>query len=217
VKKPPVVVKVMRSINHQVVHHETRTTRDGKTVDRTWRSWSLNDLMDRAEQLFVQCMPSADRDGFSTTTPGNGSPGAGKGASIGSSVESAVVDFNRRHERDQLSEHGADAWAIVQRIAADVAALDVVLGKVELLQNRVLVPDAHICAVAAGYGLPWDDEWSVRDGRDARLTDFAGVLGDDKLEVRQLVCRYVYKFVHKHKRLPTSDEMLAHIESKVDR
>ena len=221
-KKPSVIVKLLQSINREVVHRSVVRDAKGKNVERVWRSSSIDDVLSRAEQLLIKCMPSSSVDGWSSSTPLNGSPGGGKGggrqmATPGdggvvdwvptSSTEAAALD--RRVHPDPMGRLAARTWRHLNTIAHELAQLEAALDRAERLNGTSLVPDAPMCAVATMYELPWDDEWSVREGRQARLTDFAQL--EEPLPQRQLVCRYVYKFVDNHKRMPTRNEMLDHL------
>lgn len=222
-KKPGVIVSLLQSINREVVHRSVVRDAKGRNVERVWRSASIDDVLSRAEQLLVRGMVSSKVDGWSSSTPGNGSPGGGKGggrqmATPGdggvvdwvptSSTEAAALDS--RVIPDPMGMLAARAWRHLQTISAEVAKLEAALDRAERLHGSSLVPDAPMCAVAVMYALPWDDEWSVREGRQARLTDFGQL--DEPLPHRQLVCRYAYKFADNHKRMPTRVEMLGHLE-----
>lgn len=222
-KRVDVIARLLESINRSVVKVEVD---EGAGVRREVVSSSIDDVLQRARRLLLAASAaSAGVDGYAARTPGNGNPGGGKGGRQmmkledqgevdwvpTSSTESAALADGA--PADPLARLGGQAWRHLQAIAHELHQLEVVIERAGRLQSTRLVPEALMCAVVQGLGLPWDDEWDVHEGSGARLTDFAGQLAVP-LEHRQLVCRYVYRFVHNHKRLPTRDDLLAHLAAK---
>lgn len=189
------------------------------------RTTSLEIMLGRARRLLrVADGPSARADGFSATTPGNGSPGGGKGGGQRmritdggevdwvptSSTEAAAIDTRRVD--DPVALLGAEAWVKMQAAAKALVELERVLDRFDRLQNTSVVPDPPMCWVAkVRAGLPYDLMWDVQT--DGRTTDFAGQLAQPFDEPRK-VCMFVYWFVRNHKRLPERPEMLEYLERK---
>lgn len=224
-KKIDLIGRVLQSINRPIVR-QVPGREKGKPVVRDVTVSSMDELLSRAKSLLLQAASvSADVDGYASTTPGNGSPGGGKGGGRLMKIEGDFVPttsteaaalLGHRGGGDPLSRLGARAWSQLLVIESAVHQLERVLLDADHLQSTATVAEVRMCAIATSYSLPWDDEWSVAESRQPRLTDFAGVLADPLTE-RQLVCRYVYRFVHNHKRLPERAELLAHLETKARR
>ena len=100
-----------------------------------------------------------------------------------------------------------DLAKAVRAIDGLVAALD----RYEELRSTADVPDAPQCWVAEHHRLPWDDSWSPD-----KTTRFEGVLDPAWPEERR-VCRWVYDFARKHKRIPTREECLQYLARGVVR
>lgn len=224
-KKVDQVSKVVESIDHPVTRSVSAVNADGKSVVRQVQSSSLAATLAVAKKLVLQgAAVSAAPDGFGSSTPGNGSPGGGKGGGRLMRIEDDLVPTSsteaaalaERQLPDPLARLAGRAWRQMNELAEALRQLEATIAHAEQLQQMtVSSADVGMCAVVAGYELPWDEEWDVRDGA-GRLTDFAGQL-DEPFEQRQLVCSYVYKFVHKRKRLPTASELLEFLSSKARR
>jgi hypothetical protein len=157
---------------------------------------------------------SAAVDGFSSTTPANGSPGGGSGGNATSPTEAAVLrlDLEVVRRRDRVEE-------LAGQVDTHVASLDKALHRLrsivcewELLRDVSAVDEPPQCYVASAIGeLPWDEAWQPFTN-----TRFEGVL-DEPFSVERPVCRWVYKFTRKHRRLPTPAEMLEYLERGVVR
>lgn len=206
--------------------------RGGREVNRP----AIDVTLTRARRLLEAAMMPSAPDGFPSSTPGNGSPGAGKGGGkrVGlayvddtgveqtdwvptSSTESAAI-FARRPERDQVQGVGRKVNRLLLVIASSLEKLDAALDGLELLQSTADVADPPMCWVAQTRNhLPYDEEWDVKAGTEgARTTTFEGTL-DDPFDEPRRVCRFTYRFVHRHKRLPTQDEMTQYLARGVQR
>lgn len=163
-------------------------------------------------------------DGYPTTTPGNGSVGAGKGggrtmeiadehglpdrvpttateAAAFARLEGAPSQDPIRHLSRQLRHH-------LERIANAYAAIEADLRRFDNLRSTADLTEPEQCYVAAVIcKLPFDPTWEHR----LRTTDFAGYLPHPWDEPRK-VCRWTYDFVRARRRLPTPDEMRQHLE-----
>lgn len=227
-KKVDVIARLLEAVNHPIVH-EAPVVRQvkGKAVTeiKRWTTSYVDDLLGRSRELALKAVSvNTNADGYSSMTQLNGSPGGGKGGrqtmgiKDGDEVDwvptssTEVAALNTRHMPDPVLDLWVEARGHLEAIAAELVRLRRVLDRADKLQART-VREARLCAVAAGYEMEWADEWDVRAGRDARLTDFAGQLAEP-LPQRQLVCKYVYKFVHNHHRLPERAEMLEYLASK---
>ena len=170
---------------------------------------------------------SADPDGFPARTPLNGSPGAGKGGGQTMAVDAVddegvvtgvdwvptssteVAAFAKRMP-DPVAAQAGEAMAALRAVVVALDELDRVLGRFDHLQSTSKVPDPPMCWVAqVRYQLPYDVTWDIW-----RTTDFAGVLAQPFPEPHG-VSRVVYKFVYNHRRLPTRDELLQHLQRGV--
>lgn len=186
---------------------------------------AIEELISRVLQVVrVGGSVSARRDGWSSTTPGNGSPGGGKGGGKllavrdehgevdlvpTSSTEAAAIDPGRRD--DPVALQAAEALALLDQLASVLEGLDRVVQRFDRLRNVADVEDPPMCWLAQSrYQLPYDLVWDVREdltGRKSYTTDFGGQL-DVPLDVPRRVCNFVYRFVHNHQRLPSRDEMI---------
>lgn len=181
----------------------------------------LDDTLTRARRLLlVASSVSARPDGYPTTTPGNGSPGGGKGgqrlmavrAEDGStdlvpttSVEAAAIE--QRPLPDPVTMQGRELWQHLRRLVDELDAIARVLDRFDRLQNTAAVPDPPMCWVAqVRYQLPWDLAWEPW-----RTTDFAGVLAHPFDEPRK-VSQFVYWYTRNHRRLPERAEMLEYLQ-----
>lgn len=248
-RKPRVPVHVAKSIERI---RDTALTR--RPVDpanpQGERRPGLDLLLGRAEQIVATVATVASRpDGFSSTTPGNGAPGGGKGgastmavprpagepgrlpqtdpARLSDPAERARLDAIARRassgapadqvpasstERAALDVHrarlapvdriGADIVRELGRIDASLARVDRLVAEWDRLRDVTDADDSPQCYVASVmHRMPWDLDWTpvVR-------TTFAGVLEHPWDEERP-VCRWVYDFTRRHRRVPSSDEL----------
>jgi hypothetical protein len=207
----------------QIVEHTkviTRTElRAGKQVQV--REARL-DLMRRDLAALLEAdAEHGGNDGYPSTTPGNGSPGGGKGGGATmeipdehghpdrvrvTSVEAAVLNARPAHLGDPLHRKAVEAELIVTRVARDLARLASISHEVTQLRSTAAIADPPMCWVAQQAGLPWDIEWEP-----FRETDFAGVLAQPFPEPRR-VSKTVYWFVRNHRRLPTREDLQQHLE-----
>lgn len=181
---------------------------------------ALDDLTSRLRLLVACDDQPAVADGYSSTTPGNGSPGSGKGGGktmaipddLGgppdhvptSSTEAAALSLvTERSQPDPVHTMALQAVKAYQTINNQLSLLSSILVRFEHLRSASKVPDPPQCYVAQlRHQLPWDAEWEPW-----RTTDFKGKLKEPFDEPRK-VCKFVYWFVYNHKRLPSRNEML---------
>lgn len=187
---------------------------------------ALEVTLSRASRLLRVALANPSRpDGFPSSTPGNGSPGGGKGgqrmmsvpgADGGpaelvptTSVEVAAID-QARALPDAVALQAREAWAHLVKILDGLAGLERVCDRFDRLQSSSDVVDPPMCWLAqVRYRLPYDVMWDVQ--HDGRTTDFAGQL-DQPFDEPRRVSMFVYWFVRNHKRLPERAEMLGYLE-----
>ena len=205
-------------------HHTTRTitvARPGKPAEKRA---AVDELIRRAQHIVaIGYSVSSDIDGYSATTPGNGSPGSGKGGRATmkvpgdngpefvptSSTEQAV--FARLHPNQQNRDRSAE---MARQILAELHTATVALASMEAIANRFDrlrdlsdLPDAPQCYIAQVINeLPWDEAWTPWC-----RTNFAGKL-PQPLDEERPVSRWGRDFVLHWRRFPTRDEMLTYLE-----
>lgn len=186
------------------------------TVRQVDKRPAVDVLAGRVRRLVrVGVSVSAKADGYPSTTPGNGSPGGGKGGGVRLAVpdgeggqdllpsSSTEVAALARPAPDPVALQAGEALAALRRAVAALDELDRVLGRFDALQSTAVVPDPPMCWVAqVRYRLPFDALWEPW-----RTTDFAGVLADPFDEPRR-VSQFVYWFTRNHRRLPERAEMV---------
>ncbi len=212
--------RVVEAIRHHTTRKVVTSPPDAKVE---LKAQSLDVTIARARHLLrVAASVSAKPDGFSSTTPGNGNPGGGKGGRKlmairdekgdtdlvpTSSTEVAAIDPGR-HD-DPIALIGNEVWMHLRRIEGALVGLDNALNRADRLQSAAAVPDPPMCWVAqVKYQLPWDLMWEPH-----RATDFAGYL-DTPFDEPRKVCRFVYDFVRRSRALPERADMLAYLEGK---
>ncbi len=202
----------------------------------------VDDLIDRIRDLTtreaigqieaeVRQLLAADEqrvvvDGFPSRTPGNGNPGGGKGGGPLMVVEdedgrpdrvpmstTEAAALTEQSERDPVHDLAGEARRSLHAVADSLERLRRTLDKFARLRSTGHeVVEGRWCHVAKlVHGLAWDPEWEVW-----RTTDFAGVL-TDPFEIPVGVSRYVYWYTRNHRRLPSKDEMLRHLEAAGER
>lgn len=183
----------------------------------------LRSLLVRAREVFEidRATGPARPDGFPASTPGNGSPGSGKGGGStmlikdpsvkddpgervpASSVELAALAESRadplRKIAREIESELRSADSALQRVAAAIDRWDRLRATTEL-ENP---PQCHVASVL--YQLPFDEKWEPH-----KRTRFDGVLASPWKEERP-VCRMVYDFTRDHGRLPSRDEMTQYL------
>lgn len=205
-------------------HHTTRTITIPTPVGKPARTTdALEVTLGRARNVLkIAASASARPDGFSSTTPGNGNPGGGKGGRKTMAIrgEDGQVDLvptsstevdaiDNRREPDGVGLIGGEVWKLLHQLAHLHAQLDGALVRFDRLQSTAGVEDPPMCWLAqVRYKLPWDIQWEP-----FRTTDFAGVLADPFDEPRR-VSSFVYWFARNHKRLPERGEMLEYLEKQ---
>lgn len=205
-------------------HHTTRTIITSPAgAKQVHTSTALDVSMTRARTVLkIASSASSKADGFSSTTPGNGNPGGGKGgrklmAVPGdggqvdlvptSSTEVAAIDS--RNLPDAVSLVGHEVYTLLRKLARLHEQLDGALVRFDRLRSTAQVEDPPMCWLAqVRYKLPWDILWEP-----FRTTDFAGQLAEPFDEPRK-VSGFVYWFVRNHKRLPERAEMLEYLEKQ---
>lgn len=88
------------------------------------RRIALDMLLDRAEQIVATVTSVSSRpDGFGSTTPGNGSPGGGKGGGSTMSIERPAGELGRLPQTDpaRVDDDERDRLAAIARRAASAA------------------------------------------------------------------------------------------------
>lgn len=204
--------KVPYKVTSTIKHIEELTLRQ-VPVDPTKpggpKQPALRGLLRRVEQ--VAANPARNvlslPDGFPSTTPGNGSPGGGKGGRLevvldGERVPTTSVEV-AAFARVRLDPVEVLADEIERQLRAfdlAVSSLRHALERWDSLRSTAELPDAPQCWVATHHRLPWDEDWAPMV-----TTRFEGVLEQPWPEERR-VCRWVYDFTRKHKRIPSADE-----------
>ncbi len=210
-------------------HTVTRVKRKELQDDGTMREvsvFALDDLVRRLQLLIASDAEHPAADGFGSSTPGNGSPGSGKGGGrvmviddengqpdrvpTSSTEAAAVALVMDRPPADPVHTLAVQAMKAFETVANQLVLLNSALTRFDHLRELSKVPDPPQCFVAqVRHHMQWDPEWEPW-----RETDFAGKLDESWPEPRK-VCKFVYWFVHNHKRLPSRNEMLRQLERGV--
>lgn len=215
------VSKVLGRVSDDLRYLTTRPVQVGKVTKP-----ALDVLLDRAHQVIaVGLSVSADIDGWSSTAPMNGSPGAGKGGGrtmpihaptgtdhvpTSSTEASAFARLSGAPSGDSAA--GIAAKMIHDLGVAQKALLEVDRGvqrfdRLRSTKDLAEAPQCHVAQVICG--LPYDPMWEP-----FRLTDFAGLIDPPWPEPRR-VCAPVYWFVRNNRhlhRLPNGDELRSWLE-----
>ena len=211
-----------RDLENAVESVRYHTIRPATSGEGGGRRLALEVQLNRARTLITRAASaSAKLDGFSSTTPGNGNPGGGKGGrklmSVPddkggvdlvptSSTETAALTTGAK--TDQITAMGAEARALLISIGAAFDRLDQLLGRAENVQSTAKIADPPMCWVAqVKYGLPWDIEWEPYRAR----TDLGGLLDEP-----HPVSKYVYIFWRNHQALPSKEQMLEYVQRGVN-
>lgn len=188
---------------------------------------ALADLEGRVRALLAADEQVSRADGWGSSTPGNGSPGSGKGgrpvmaipAEGAEKSDDALVPPDwvpvSSTERAVLTMPPPDpvhrqAQTVRRELATVVRSLETILRTLtrwETLRSKDVENPPHCYVIQVVLGLPFDIEWE-----QWRRTDFAGVL-DRPFDEPRKVCSFVYWFARNHKRLPTKEEALKHLRS----
>jgi hypothetical protein len=204
-------------------HHTTRTINlSGPGVKAPRVMPALEVTLGKARTVIkVASSASSKPDGFSSTTPGNGNPGGGKGGrklmrvpgehqgdiDLVPTSSTEVDAIDRPTRPDTVTVIGAEVYKLLRQLAHLHEQLDGALVRFERLQSTAGVEDPPMCWLAqVRYKLPWDIQWEP-----FRTTDFAGVIAEPFDEQRK-VSSFVYWFARNHKRLPERGEMLEYLE-----
>jgi hypothetical protein len=219
VKKDQVLDLLVERLRHHTIRKVTLPT-GAKTKDVT--VYALEDQLRRARHVVTAGLTASSRsDGYSTVTPGNGSPGVGSG--FGGGKVMAIRD--EHGEIDWVPTSSTEAAAITPTITPDPVAglaremlaalaeaehgLEAVArinDRFERLQNTAKVPDPPMCWLAqVRYRLPYDVAWDPY-----KTTDFEGVLADPFDEPRK-VSSFVYWYTRRTRQLPSKDDMLTYL------
>lgn len=149
-------------------------------------------------------------DGFPSKTQGNGSPGGGKGGVPVSSVEVTAIAREGAHDGDDpIALIVASIEARAERMANDIVGMHSDITRYKRLRAPAdLEANQPFCYVAKRlHELPFDAAWEPH-----KRTSFDGVIDRPWPEPQQ-VCRFVYDFTRRWRRIPTRDEMLEHLRS----
>lgn len=170
---------------------------------------------------------SEEPDGFSSTTPGNGSPGGGKGGQSTMTIDGEVVPTSSTERavfaREFVSGPGVRSAVVMHELLAEIETqlrhldsaamrLGSALIRFEALRGKAdddAGPQCYVASVV--HRLPWDRVWEP-----VVTTQFDGVLAKPWDEPRK-VCRWVYDFTRRNGRIPTRDELLQYLERGVVR
>lgn len=188
----------------------------------------INELLRRCAELVAIDVEHPAHDGYPSTTPGNGSPGGGKGGGRlmevpidgvdgatdlvpTSSTESAALA--PAPPRDPVNQAVVDVLSLLRKLAPTLELLDARLGALDRARLVSKVPDPPQCHVIGKVlGITrWDDEWNP-----TKWTVFKG-LGPNRAPLFDepvKVCTWVYWFAQHNKRLPTKSEAVKHLEAK---
>lgn len=175
------------------------------------------------EMDISEVLVSASPDGFPSTTPGNGSPGGGKGGRMTmvidddgerdtvptSSTERAAFAGTDPvwAERSQVVDELREVEAQLRHIDSAILRLSGALTRLDGLRGQTTEEASPQCWVASvAHGLPWDRDWEP-----AVSTRFENYL-DTPWEKPRPVCRWVYDFTRRNRRLPERDELLQYLE-----
>lgn len=209
-----------------VRHHTTRKVITSPPDAKVERSTSaIEDLLARSRHIIkVASSVSNENDGFSSTTPGNGSPGGGKGGRklmsipdengqpdlVPTSTTEVAALAGIRAMPDPIARIGRDQLADLEALAAVLERMAGRADRFDNLRNTAVVPDPPMCWVAqVKYKLPWDIAWEPY-----RTTDFVGVLAEPFDEPRK-VSSFVYWYTRRTRQLPTHAEMSAYLHGSI--
>lgn len=221
--------QIEERVRSMTVTRVSRKVRSPDGSEAVVSEMKLEELLRRARHLMVidHRAGSAVADGFPSTTPGNGSPGSGKGGGkmmtipgdpehpdddvvpTSSTEAAALADV----AGDPIRRLAVATMARVRNIARELEELDATLGAFDRIRLTSKVPDPPQCYVARELlGLPWDPEWDP-----FKSTTFPK-LDDVRFDEPRRVCKWVYWFVRDNERLPTRDEAIKHLyRTAVDR
>lgn len=195
----------------------------------------LRNLLDQARRALAtpigDLTVSEDPDGFPTSTPGNGSPGGGKGGRSTMTIEDPDDELDPGGVEVPVTSVERAVFAIEGGVSAGVRSavqLDQLFGEIssqlrhidsaamrlsaalirfEALRDKADDEAGPQCYVASVmHHLPWDRAWEP-----VVATQFDGVLAKPWPEPHR-VCRWVYDFTRRHERIPTRDELLQYLE-----
>lgn len=196
----------------------------GKQPVREVRTPVIELMLGRARMVLLAAEVPSGTDGYSPTTPGNGSPGGGKGGgrrmSVDfidddgvrstdllptSSTEAAAIDA-RWSGPDPVAKVGRNVNRLLLQVADGLRQLERELDNFDGLRSTAKVPDPPMCWVAqVRYKLPFDVAWEP-----IKTTDFAGVL-DPPLDEPRKVSSFVYWYTRRTKELPSRQQMLDYL------
>lgn len=201
-----------------------------KTKPGLGKEQALRQLMRRATEILSVSSVTSRPDGFAARTPGNGSPGAGKGGGMTMVVKDGRTDPGDRVptsatelaaltiiEQDELERRAGKVADEMRTISYEVLQqlrnIDHALVRLahaedrwDRLRSTVDLEDAPQCYVASVvHRLPWDEAWAPHVS-----TRFDNVLEQPWPEDRP-VCRWVYDFTRAHGRIPSKDELLQYL------
>lgn len=223
--------RIRRTLD-QIRHHTTRLiVTSPPTAKKPVHTPALEVTFGQALRLiYAGLSPSPTVDGFSSTTPGNGSPGSGKGGGRmmsvpgeqpgdvndlvpTSSTEAAALDrLAGRRDRDLVASMAREQLAALHLVARTLEEIRNRNDRFDQMRDARHVADAPQCYIASTvFELPWDDQWAP-----LHRTDFSTIRGfeDKVLDEPRPVCTFVYWFTRRNRRLPTRDEMLANLERR---
>lgn len=215
----------LRAVRHDEVVGDQRVTVEELKVDELFR---------RLRHLLAMDDRVAVIDGYPSTTPGNGSPGGGKGGGRTiavlddgevipdlvpiTSVESAALERGV-DPPDPVHEMAIRALAHVRKAVHALEELDAELGAFDRLRMRSKVPDPPQCFVIKDLLgiMTWDDLWTPQRATTFPKLDRSTLPEDRRtaFDEPRKVCPYVYTHVYNHHRLPTRTEALKYLTEVV--
>lgn len=197
------------------------------------RKHRLDDLITTVRTIAAYDSAGVDsNDGWGTTTPGNGSPGSGKGGGRQMAIETPEGNTDRvptssteaaafmRLERGRPDEiHGLHR-ADVQALRKILDGMNTIAANAKRAENLRSISDlcepTSMCWFAQKYELPWDIAWEIHKHTDFVRHDGTRYTSTEWPE-RRPVCRFAYEFVRTNFREPTKEEMLTHLQRGVVR
>ena len=169
-----------------------------------------------------EVLVSSSPDGFPSTTPGNGSPGGGKGGRMtmvidddgerdtvptSSTERAAFIGTHRDPGPSQVVRELREIEAQLQHFDSALLRLSGALTRLDEIRGQSMEEASPQCWVASvAHGLPWDRDWEP-----AVSTKFENYL-ETPWDKPRPVCRWVYDFTRRNRRLPERDELLQYLE-----
>lgn len=230
--------RMLKDLDERVRAMTLRRVRHEEVVDEerlVVEEFKLDELFRRVRHLVACDDRVALVDGFPSSTPGNGSPGGGKGGGRTmairepgdtdpdhvptTSTEAAAFDRLAGGVSDPVHDITTRALGHVRRLVLALEELDAELGAFERLRLRSKVPDPPQCYVIKDMLgiITWDELWSPTRSTSFPKLDRATLPPDRRgaFDEPRKVCPYVYWHVQNHRRLPTRPEALKYLAESV--